>query len=484
MQHSTSNWLESNDLPSSIWLIVRDYLDGIEYWRFLSTSKELFSDVKKETRRIRLIDEADIYKFYEKAAFREKILQKIVNLYQQLTLCTSNPKFTRFPPRCSITLVNVSTDKVIHHLAKFSNRKIVDIYFKSKKTDEKFIFPCPENVHSLILHYCLSIEGFSSIDNIRELSLFSCRSISDTKDFSNLSKLSIDYNPIISDISCLGNIYDLTLRDCPNIEDISSLVNNHSITILNCVKARFHVCLLRAHRLKTDLQGFPSELPADIKTRHLEIRDKSFEEMRLLCSLSSLTIKGFPRLTTLRQWEGLEKIRCITFMECSRLIDLQGLAGQDPGREQERKTRWVELSGCGQIDDFASLTGLTSLKLFEDVVRTVLPKNLQILSTIPSIFVNLHPLYNFFADDDDENDVEEDQNMVSAFLAELLKNLVRAEEIQLEEGQRMVRINRRLIIPRYLQKEIIELDVMKEFLEKYECFPDDHYQMINYQRRP
>lgn len=95
------------NLPTSLYLEVRQFLTGHGYWKLLITSKVLLTNIKDETRRL-CLENRDLEQFINNIDLQRDYLAKIKNPLNQLRLKGSpsiSHLLANIPLKCDLDLL-------------------------------------------------------------------------------------------------------------------------------------------------------------------------------------------------------------------------------------------------------------------------------------------------------------------------------------------------------------------------------------------
>ena len=372
-------WKEK--IPRSLYLEIRDYLIDYDYLQFLNTSKDLFSLVKFETRKILLQHFNEINAFCEDESFRQNIMERIKDPYLQLELFLTNlcdiNQILAFP-KCSISF---SRDYPVMNLhtadfeEKLCHRQFVHISGNTEITALIGI----HSINRLFISGLTKLNKIESFRNIKHLGIFSCHNITDLACVNHVTFLEIFRCDKISDVSALGRILRLSIHRCPKITDISSLTHNRYLSIHGCRNVSiFMKKLFHTTSFETDLLYDMSGLchlfsPSDVddnqprwkcNLRRLELTN--FESTLppgcfnhpIFENLFSLILAECSMLRSLQQLPP--RLISLEVSDCEFLIDISGLRQY----HHERPTlQFVCINGCPRLRDFSFLCEIPHVKI-------------------------------------------------------------------------------------------------------------------------
>jgi hypothetical protein len=249
-----------NKLPLGLYYELREFLDPVEYYQSLTTTKSL-QHVLWETWKIRINGET----LFEEST--QALLSKIKNPGLQLVLHV--PKNLDVLP----FLVTKSHEIVLHstgfmndipnwfeNLCQFHHSAILEDNFSIISPQQKLGTSC--NLQKLHIENCPLLTDVSALSHLNSLALVDCVGVSDVTCLGTVkSSLRLEKCPRIADVSALGRIPSLILNDCPEIRDISQLTDNSKLTILSCPDIDISLQKEQApHHTKADLNFFHSDI--------------------------------------------------------------------------------------------------------------------------------------------------------------------------------------------------------------------------------
>jgi hypothetical protein len=224
-------------------------------WRnFINTSKEYFSEWKKQTQVIVLESEYAVT-FIRSLQFFHRIKQEIVDSLHQLDLCVVGTHFQEQELR--------PIDRVKSFSANRCTLPRIPQLVSHLSLNQCIIHQLSPNsgINGLCLHYCqigsnaqhntvdvstltitegasfkgLELQNYQSLSSLsKSVSIERCKSITDVSCFRNLQKVEFDSCPNITDVSCLCDVHELSLIFCGGITDVSSLGRVYNLELLVC----------------------------------------------------------------------------------------------------------------------------------------------------------------------------------------------------------------------------------------------------------
>lgn len=363
-------WPKNDVMTNSLYLEIKSFLMEKEYLRLMNCSKELFSDVKYHTRKIRLFDNSVInmtQKFLENIdGYQDLVLSKIKDPATQLRIDTNNSQafiVLEFP-NCEISINTRVLENYYDWDVNLSNRSFVKLSGPNKTFSE---FLRVENVRVMRIHYFSNLSSVLGLSQLQELTLSHCPMVSDLSSLSKLHSLTIVDCKNVSDLKGLGSIRELTIWDCPGVTSIEELTTeNYSLNIRNCVNVKDIRPIFRATRINTDAIESKDQLTSSSflpHTRSFTIsaskRLKLFEYPFPPSSSNSSEVVGHLyslqlfHCITLKRLVGLTAIPFVELNYCPSLEDISCLG----------KNQRVSISHCAKIIDFSCLKNVKRVKL-------------------------------------------------------------------------------------------------------------------------
>jgi hypothetical protein len=368
-------------------------------WRnFMNTNKRCFGEWKKESQRI-VLSSFHAENFVKSSAFRERILQLIMNPRLQLDLTFEcevyygrkqlkielkelnfiRKLYIQETVECykmipdvidieELALYNSPVDDLSYwsHVKSltilpnyFTSRNVFDV--SSLQNLEKGVFK---------ISHCTN---YQLLSNLKWLEISRCESITDVNCFQNIPHLGLHYCPGITDVSSLGNVRELNLSYCSNITDVSCLGKVHTLDLSHCPVWDLSR-LIEVHSLKfeefqgTDLSGLQRIVILNIAY------SPAVTVIPPLRFLEELDIRECRQISSL---SGLNKLKALVFSDqsqisfgreelFSQLRQLEfyntGAAGEGQGLQgiPEDVVPWLQRNLHSLvIDESARLTGFT-----------------------------------------------------------------------------------------------------------------------------
>jgi hypothetical protein len=220
-------------LPLGLYYELREFLDPVEYYQSLTTTKSLHH-VLLESWKIRINGDT----LFEENT--QALLSRIKNPGLQLMLRV--PKDLDIQPFLVVKSHEIAIDSA-RSLKEIPNwfEQLCQCYHSAILKDNDSILSFQGNLVTSWKLQKLHIENFPNLTDVSDLSqlnsltLVNCTRVSDVSCLGTIkSSLRLEKCPGIVDVSTLGNIPNLRLDDCPGIRDISHLTENAKLTILSC----------------------------------------------------------------------------------------------------------------------------------------------------------------------------------------------------------------------------------------------------------
>jgi hypothetical protein len=360
-------------IPIELFREIHLFSNDRDYYRLI-TSMKCFSEVKFQTRKIRLKDEVAA-RFLEDREFHQLILSKLANPVMQLSI-----RLISFPEEVSARDVLSSTPmqrlqilprglKQIHMMRRqpeFADPTVWELILKNKQnihiSEAIFvtIFPHLPYTHSLHIYANYELTHLSSLSHMKKVSLSYCGLISNVSCLKNVEYLRIHNCEGVVDVGALGNIHRLEIIGCSQITDVSALTNNAYLCLSYCTGL---------WKFPTHFYGFqffvddPTIVLKNMICPNLKyyelLQVKVMEEAegQLLrglhlqfLNLFSVKIDSCGEIQSL---DGLKKVPVVFVRCCGALKEISGLG--------ENKSVHIEL--CWRITSFLSLKNVPKVTI-------------------------------------------------------------------------------------------------------------------------
>jgi hypothetical protein len=341
-----SNYQFFKNLPASLFYELREFINSLDYYRLLTTSKELHP-VLHETRIVKLVDPTK--------QELELVLSKVTHPARQLCLVFARRydfhNYVRTfgdQPALRLVFYTELTPRIIDWHPIAEHYEIVA--GQSNNVHKSFENNFSKNLKKLKIYHLSKLQVVDSFAHLQSLMLTNCSNLSNVHCLENLSSLTLNRCPGVTDVSKLGRIHDLTLQACPGIIDISCLTNNKRLTITACQSIdKMTICFQKNVRyLTTDL------IVSSVETRELEncrclslhfssLRAQSFHLTEFPSRVFEVTFAHFLHL--LPDLSALYSIPKVDLRNINSLKSLNGLGGN----------RMVSIYYCMELTDFSAV---------------------------------------------------------------------------------------------------------------------------------
>ncbi len=396
----------STFLPE-LYPVLRKYFNEIDYLNLLNCSKQLFKDLKYQTRQLYFSCD-DSSKYITDAEFRKYVLTLVANPLNQLTLQSYSNSWDVSLNSLALYLYhcddNFSRSPVLKEM--LNRREKISLSYNQNITH--FEGTDTSKIKRLIIRNFEKLSNISRLDSLQELYLYDCEGITDINCFKKLRKLHLEHCDGIRDVSELSHVFDLAIVSCRGIRNISSLTNNFKLHYHGWTSEHLPISKLPKHRLNTNvLHDFEESVKVLQNVTHLTLAHYPDISLFIPRDLTELILHGC-NLRSFIDCSHLHRIRiahalCVTNLEglatvpvveidsLERLKDLSGLG---------KSNKYVFIQYCNLVEDFSPLanvhrvviencSGLTDISQFTKV------KQLSISSCsdmrIPE---NYYPLIN------------------------------------------------------------------------------------------
>jgi hypothetical protein len=329
-------------------------------WRnFVNTSKEYFSEWKKQTQVVVLESEYAL-KFIRSPEFSHRVIQLMDDSLYQLELHATRTEFGEQELRCIdrvkcfsayLCTINSFPQRVSHlsldrcdipqppsdlvvsqlHLRNCfrgpnDEDGIVDVRAWAIVEDASFWsmdllhYEClSSSLTSVSIQFCDSITDVSCFRNIQKVKFTSCHNITDVSCLGDVRELIICCCSGITDVSSLGRVYNLELSSCKNITDVSALGNVKILNLNECRGVRDITALKNVSELH--LEEFHPGLMEDEEFRGLNLVgfgnvEKLFlnqshimnNDISMLTAVTELHVDFCPKITN---FHGLSNLKVL-----------------------------------------------------------------------------------------------------------------------------------------------------------------------------
>jgi hypothetical protein len=331
-------------IPNELYLEIRDYLENIEYYSFISCAKWFF-DIRFCTRRIFLNNEQTSKCLIDKN-YWWSILHKVNNPYYQLKVETDSYLLGLQFPNCELIIGDCESQEIDVH-----NRRYISLSENSSINK----FTRIQNVWSMKIRQFSALSNLESLTHLTELILENCSKLADVSCLGKLHKLSIIRCPRITNIKTLGSVHFLCLRYCEGIESISCLTHNYQLEINNVRNIYdWDNCVKSAVILDTDLVGVES-IPF-LKIPQMKSLRLNYNALKSpTSSLGRLHTVCFYCCAYLKDLNGLSDVQVVKVDGCGYLRDISALKNQNV----------VWLKECPSLYDFSSLERIPKVSIIE-----------------------------------------------------------------------------------------------------------------------
>jgi hypothetical protein len=318
----------------------------------LITSKELFAEIKCETRQIYVeYDEQFLEKFFGRRIHPKTIKNQSEQLiFKVYSIKTARDiEFLSSWPAFKLTVGHSAIDRS-GELSDWQN------VFAKKRHLELSVWSWSGSgkLSSLQEVESWKIQGsFTSINSfkqLKKLELLCCRDIQEFNCFKDLEELHIICNREVSDISALGNIRKLVIDSCDNITDISALSSTHYLKVTECGNINKVPLTMKAASFVSDLSG--SILGnvqytglTNLTTCDPVIARNQFGNLFSVMLFGSAVVKSLPN--------EFKTIPVVTIEHCSDLTDISSLGGN----------KVVFIRKCYKINSYSSLRFIPKVTL-------------------------------------------------------------------------------------------------------------------------
>lgn len=327
-------------LPVEIFRFIQSYINKIDHFYFLNSSKEYFHQLKRESLYFSLnIHYSNEY--MNNPIFRDLLLSKIENGWKQISL-SRNTTIDNFPPDLpvhriifggfwnqqelitdfhhieivkGVTYTGASIPLIpqIKELTLMRCGALVDVSNLSHLSKLELIVATElpditplKNIPHLTLSNCRKIEDYSMFNGSKQrfLRISDSSLLTNVKSFTGIRQLILHSCYQLEDISPLKGIYSLTISSCSRVKDISGLGNHHRLAIENCSYA---------------LRGYDSlyHIP------HIRLNACNISDMKVLQYATSVSLLQCSEITDVTPLKDL-KFLVIDF--CYRIMDITSLS--------------------------------------------------------------------------------------------------------------------------------------------------------------
>jgi hypothetical protein len=375
-------------IPIVIYKEIQSFLVEKEYYKLLSSSKEVFDEISKETRKITIgLWENELENFLEDEEYQIYVFSKMKNPELQLCLSVNISPITA---ELLQKLQRIQTYSLF--LAFAQNLEESSLLWNEVLCHRRILsLRNNSNVTKLDIHHIDQLEVYrfdkfkfvGNLYNLKELNLCYCGRLSDVSPLKNIERLSIIYCPKVVDVSMLGSVRELTLKFCDSIRDISNLRNNYRLTVLNCYRIHKlkaiddpYLSLYYPVHLVTDLvkDDYIAKSLDNPRTMSITLVDYNESSIFRKNPLQSLTLLSASSITLpwptilysvhletcdfLTNINGLESVPVIELILCPELVDITAL-----NNPITCKTRSVWISACNNLQDFSPLKKIANVRI-------------------------------------------------------------------------------------------------------------------------
>jgi hypothetical protein len=402
-----------NKIPNELYQIfLQPYVSSLEYYYLISTSKEIFADLKFTTRQITLNGD-HLKLFFIDPVFQAKIYSKIRNPAHQLNFnLVKEVKDNLFHRDVLNYLVCNKIHKLYYSLtncpaiieachlnfAFLSSIRELELYHMSYPALPSFSTLSLSNTITLVLRRVLVVV-LPFIPTLKEVTIDTCSLLTDFSTISHVEKCTMS-NMKMENLDCFKKIPFLTFCYCPTLRDVTPLYNNFSLTFNNCLNVENLAYLTNCSSLQVltqegdthqavrdDAQLF--NLPR-IKKLTIDSPSKSVKKLTSFSSfLQSLTLsrsdclKKLP-LLLLQQLRFLSLSHCseveslvfpdnsqLKVLELSHLSSLTKITWKESSKKkmtisnQTNSLRSATINCCHQLTDFSFLRRAPKVEIIQ-----------------------------------------------------------------------------------------------------------------------
>jgi hypothetical protein len=350
-------------IPIELLLVIKSYLTGRNYWKFLLACNRLFADIRLSTGKILLFEKGS-KQFVEDSQFRDLILSKIKGTYGQLSLRAFHNSWGMYDglrlavvqqvPSCDLFVIADELHTLPDWANLINNRREVIL----KTNPVISAFPSGMNFHRLDLIGFSALSDVSSFSHLKTFSISGCVEVEDVRCLCNVDDLYLYNCPKIEDVSTLGKVRCLWLEELPLVKDISALTENYTMTLMALAGVEIVPRVMNVVKFNTDL---PLSLLEKISFPKLFALGPSTpkgvtnvqEQLGPLISLQHLFCLHLDHCANLTTLTGMNKIPVVEIKGCSSLTDISDL-----GANQS-----VTIVSCFAVESFLSLKDIPVVSL-------------------------------------------------------------------------------------------------------------------------
>jgi hypothetical protein len=359
--------------PNDLIQEMQDYLSSNDYYLFVSTSKELFAEIKKRSIRLYIVQKRDsnqsILKDREFCAY---ILSKMERPNDQLTLSvhfcdSSDENLENFPVHtlnlCCRSLAGLSGWEKILSQAK-------SLFLYSNSTVKRF--DNLEHVHNMKISGFYTLNDLSNLAHLQELLVDECPGITNVSMLSRLQKLTIRNCAYIIDISALADIPSLSLDRNRSIRILPRVFHSNYLSIHFCPLITNTASLIHVRYLCTDVirtyqdsvylqsvvrmellqyKGRSIFVPPTLK--RIKLLSSLIEDISNFHSLTEVYLDYCPKLVDLTV---LGEVTVVTLEYMGHISDISALG-------RSARCQSVTISNCPLVTNFSSLNHLPYVKI-------------------------------------------------------------------------------------------------------------------------
>jgi hypothetical protein len=350
----TTNFPFFKNLPSSLIYELQQFMDPLNYYHLLSTSKEM-NPILRETWIVKLDDPREL----------ELVLAKMDHPRRQLCVYLRDFVFVDSSlvamEQPSLRLILSQAQNPIIDWKSITETHQIIAAYRNAHFEPFTANSISKNLKELRLYYFSKLSKVDSLAHLKTLVLQDCYQVSNVDCLVDIPSLTLRSCTGVIDVSKLGRINDLTLRDCPGIVDISSLTNNKRLVILYCrsingrtVRFQKNVRYLFTDLIHTFRQSegldncrLASLFWPDYDSQHDLV--KASQRIRHPFKLSSFShlfeveLDGFPHPEP--DFSALYSVPKVSLSKIKQISNLKGLGGN----------RMVNIHSCWNLNCFAAI---------------------------------------------------------------------------------------------------------------------------------